>query len=225
MKKPQKLFGSLAAALSLVLLGGWQAVSLATIHELGTVRYSGRATVLRANAQVLTSNTKVMLADTGEMDSNGSTKDATVVTFDNPRPLEVHSQTARAITSGMNDVSASNAAVEKLVINVGTLKITADVIEANSFAECHHDSQTVSTNGNSTIVNLKINGTPIEWSPQPNKKTVIPGVATIILNEQARPDVNSMTVNAVHIIVPGLLGAVAADIVISRAESGILTCT
>ena len=224
MIKPPKVVGSAAAALFLVALGGWQDASLANLPP-GIVLYSGRATVLRATANVATSTTKVLLADTGELDSNGGTKDATVVTFDNPRPLEVHAKTAHAITSGANNVSASTAAVQTLAINVGTLKISADVVEANSFAECHQNTGTVTVNGNSNIANLTINGRAINVSRTPNSKTVIPGVATVIINEQTQPDVNSIVVNAVHIIVPATLGAASADVVISHAESGIFTCT
>jgi hypothetical protein len=218
-----KMLGT--AALSLILLGGWQAAGLATYNPPGTVRYSGSATVLRANVKVLTSNTRVVLADTGEIDTSGSTRDATVVTFDNPPPLEVHSKTAHAIAAGAGGVSSATAAVEKLVIKIGTLTISADVIESNSFAECNPDSATVAVNGNSTIVNLKINGRPIDASGPPNTKIVIPLVATIIINEQTQPDVNSIVVNAVHVIVPGVPGIAAADVVIARAASGILTCT
>lgn len=225
MIKLSKALGSAAVAGSLILFAGWQEASLANVYPAGTVRYSGRATVLRASAGVLTSTTKVLLADTGELDSNGTSKDATVLTFDNPPPLEVHSKTAHAIAAGANNVSAATAAVEKLVVNVGALKITADVIEADSMAECRPKSGTVTSKGTSTILNLKINGSPIDVSRPPNSVTNIPGVAKIIINEQSHPDVNSIVVNAVHIIVPGAPGVVNADVVISHAESGILTCT
>lgn len=214
-----------SAVLSLILLGGWQAAGHATYNPPGTVRYSGSATVLRANVNALTSTTRVVLADTGEIDTGGSTRDATVVTFDNPPPLEVHSKTAHAIAAGAGGVSAATAAVEKLVIKIGTLTISADVIESNSFAVCDPDSATVAVNGNSTIVNLKVNGRPIDVSGPPNTRIVIPRVATIIINEQTQPDVNSIVVNAVHVIVPGVPGVAAADVVVSRAASGILTCT
>lgn len=223
-KVPKLVRFTAAPALFLVLLGGWQ-VTHATFDPPGTVRYSGRATVVRANAAILTSKHKVLVADTGEIDSNGSTRDATVLTSDNPPPLEIHSKAAHAIASGENNVSASTAAVEKLVLKVGSLNVTADVIEANSFAQCNQTSSTVGVNGTSTIVNLRVNGMPINVSRPPNSKTVIPGVATIIINEQTRPDVNSIAVNAVRIIVPGVPGVLSADVIISRAESGILTCS
>ncbi len=227
MTTPVKALG-FGAAFFLILLGSWPHASLATgtgPNPPGTVLYAGRATVLRANVNLLTSNTKVLLADTGELDSSGGTKDATVVTFRNPPPLKVQSRTASAITSGADNVSASSAAVEKLLVDTGSLKVTARVIQANSRAECDPESGTVSVHGSSTIVNLRINDQLIPVSDEPNSTTVIPGVATVIINERFRPDVNSIVVNAVHIIVPGAPGVANADIVISHAESGILICT
>lgn len=212
-------------ALCFALLGGLPATGLATEQPPGTLRYSGSATVLLATVKVLKSNTRVVLADTGEIDSAGSTRDATVVTFDNPPPLEVHSKTAHAIASGAGAVSAATAAVEKLVIKVGTLILSADVIESNAHAACDQASSTVAISGDSTLARLTINGKPINVTGQANQKIVIPLVATVIINEQTQPDVNSIVVNAIHIIVPGVPGVASADIVVSRAASGILTCS
>lgn len=197
----------------------WHGAAVA--HDL---KYSGRATVLRANAELLTTTTKVVLADTGEIDPTGTTRDATVLTFDNPPPLEVHSKTAHAIASGSNGTSAATAAVEKLVIKLPGLSISADVIEANSRAVCSRESQTVATSGSSHIVNLVVNGRAIAPPPRPNTKITIPGVATIILDERSNPDVNTQVVNAIHVIVPGMPKVLSADIVVSHAESGIITC-
>lgn len=193
--------------------------------EPGTVLYSGRAIVLDANASLLTSKTRVVLADTGELDNTGATRENTVVTFDNPPPIEVHSQTAHAITAGANNVSASNAAVEKLVLKVGLLRLSADVIDAQSTAECRLDSGTVHPSGTSTISNLVINGVPIvRDTSKPNTKIGIPGVATVILNHQTQPDVNTLWVNAIRVIVPGVPGIATVTIDIAHAEAGIRTC-
>lgn len=197
----------------------------ATGSPPGTIAYTGSATVLRADINLLTSNTRIVLADTGEIDSLGNTRDATVVDFSNPKPLQVEAKVAHAIAGGGGGISASTAAVEKLKIKVGSLHITADAIESNSFAECDLDSSTVATQGTSTIVNLRINGRRIPASTRPNTRVVIPLVGTVILNEQTHPDVNSVVVNAVRVSVPGLLGKAATDIVISRAASGIFTCS
>lgn len=214
--------GSTTLLLTL-LTAPWASVQ-ATDNLPGTVLYTGSATVLRADAKLLGSTTRVVLADTGEIDSQGNTRDATVVDFNNPPPLQVGAKVAHAIAGGSGGISASTAAVEKLSIKVGLLNITADAVESNSFAKCSLDSSTVATSGTSTIANLRINGRKIPVATRPNTRIVIPLVATVILNEQTRPDVNSIVVNAVRITVPGLLGLAGAEVVISRAASGIFTC-
>jgi hypothetical protein len=214
-----------STALMFALLAVPHASVNATDNPPGTVLYTGSATVLRADVNLLRSNTRIVLADTGEIDSQGNTRDATVVDFSNPQPLQVDAKVAHAIASGSGGVSASTAAVEKLSIKVGALSITADAIESNSFAQCDQNSSTVATKGTSTIANLRINGRQIPVSTRPNQRIVIPLVGTIILNEQTHPDVNSVVVNAVRVSVPGLLGKVGTEIVISRAASGIFTCS
>jgi hypothetical protein len=188
------------------------------------VQYSGRATVIDTTVKVLTANAHVVVADTGALDPWGTTRDATVATVDNPPPVELHSRTMEAVTSGSNGTSASSAEVEKLLLGLPGLKITADVIEAHSAAKCSQETQTVATSGGSTIVNLKINGTPVAYMPKPNQKYTIPGVATITLNEQYRPDVNTIVVNAIHVVVPGAPGIASANVIVSHAESGINSC-
>ncbi|HZP11310.1 MAG TPA: choice-of-anchor P family protein [Nevskiaceae bacterium] len=190
----------------------------------GVTAYSGRATVVNAQANLLKSSTKVVVADTGEIDPTGATRDATVVTFDNPAPTEVHSQTLSAVASGDNDVSAASAAVQKLVIKAHGVTIKADLIEADSEARCHEDSMTVSTAGMANLVNLTINGKGITWNHKVNDKRTLIGIGTLIMNEQTHPDVNTISVNAIHLIIPGVAGVAGADIVISHAQSGILTC-
>lgn len=209
-----------APILAVAALCSWQSA-----HACGGVTaYSGRATVVNAQANLLKSSTKVVVADTGEIDPTGTTRDATVATFDNPPPTEVHSQTLTAVASGDNDVSASTAAVQKIVIKTGTVTIKADLIEADSEARCHEDSMTVSTAGTANIVNLTVNGKGITWNHKANDKRTLIGIGTLIMNEQTHPDVNTISVNAIHLIIPGVPGVAGADVVISHAQSGILTC-
>jgi len=210
------------AGLAGALFAGLLAVhSAAVAHD---VRYSGRATVLRVTTQLLTTTTRLVLADTGEIDPTGTTRDATVLTFDNPPPLDVHSKTAKSIASGANGTSAASSEVERLMINLPGLRIAADVIEAHTRADCDQESQTVKRGGSSRIVNLMINDQVIAPPPRPNTKIEIPDVATIILDERRRPDVNTQVINAIHVIIPGVPGVARSDVIIAHAESGILSC-
>ncbi|HVT36722.1 MAG TPA: choice-of-anchor P family protein [Nevskiaceae bacterium] len=208
-----------------MLFAGAAAVPTARADDtVPPVQYSGRATVVDATVKVLTANAHVVLGDTGYLDPTGGTREDTVAQIDNPPPLGLHSSTIDAITSGANGTASSHAEVEKLAVTISALKITADVIEADTTAVCDQSSQTVAPSGSSTIVNLKINGKGYAYSGKPNQKISIPGVATIILNEQSQPDVNSYSVNAIHVIVPGAPGVASANVIISHAESGIVSC-
>lgn len=217
-----------AGAPTLLLVALLGASSALATYPPGTVfrptEYAGRATVVNATLNLLTSKSKLVVADTGFLDTKGGTEEDTVLTVDNPPPLELHSQTAHAITSGQNDIASSTASVQKLVLKIPNLTITADVLEANSYAQCDPTISVVTTKGSSSILNLKINGNAVPASAPPNTKIVIPGVATIIINEQSNPDVNTQSVNALHVIVPGVPGVLSSDIIIAHAESGILAC-
>lgn len=185
--------------------------------------YSGRATVLDATANITTAIAHVVLSDTGELEPTGLRKEDTVATLDNPQPIEIHSKTATATTEGANDVATSSAEVQTLYLNLanGGLVITADVLEAHTSATWHGDSSTVSTDGGSLIANLTINGQPIATADRPPNTSIdIPGVGRVIINEQYHPDVNTIAVNALHIIIAGAPGIVTGDVVVSHAQSG-----
>lgn len=217
------LFRRFAPVMLLVALAGWQNTAAASCA--GVTRYSGNATALRVNVKALQSESKVVVADTGEIDTSGTTREATVVQFDNPAPNFVDADELRAIAGGFNYVSSSDAATQTLTIKRPGLTVIADLITAHAEAVCDPYSMTVKTSGRAQILNLRVNGVVISPGLQPNVKRNVAGI-TVITNEQYRPDVNTIVVNAVHIKVPATLGGAVggADIVISHAEAGILTC-
>jgi len=207
-----------------VLLVAGTGVATAT-NEPGTILYSGRAIVLDTKAGILTSKTRVVLADTGEIDNTGATRETTVVDFENPPPIEVRSQTAHAIAGGANGVSSANAVVERLNLKVGNLTLFAEAINGFAMAECRLQSGTVHPAGSSHVTNLVINGrTIVRDMNKPNTSLAIPGVATIYFNHQTRPDVNTIHVNAIRVVVPGVPGVATVTIDIGHAEAGIRTC-
>lgn len=211
----------LRAAATTAMLLAWQPAAFAGTDTL----YSGRATVIDVSLDLLTSHSRLILGDTGELDPMGAPLDDTVLTVDNPQPIEIHSATISGHTEGASDTSTSSARVEALTINLGDgLIITADVLQSFTSATCTRESMTVATAGHSLILNLAINGNPIPIEQDPNSRYEIPGLVTIIANEQYNPDANTIAVNALHVIVPGAPGVASADIVISHAQSGIIHC-
>jgi len=94
--------------------------------------------------------------------------------------------------------------------------ITADVVRAQANSDCSDDPNATGT----AFVKLKINGTPIEYTPAPN--TVIDlGVAKVILNEQhLANDGRGIVVNAIHVLSTGTGDAIfRGDVIVSHAMS------
>jgi len=78
-----------------------------------------------------------------------------------------------------------------------------------------------SSSGSSTIAGATFLGAALAVNPAPNTKITIPGVATLILNEQipsGGPGNYSLTVNAVHLILGAALGS--GDIIIAQSQCG-----
>ncbi len=79
--------------------------------------------------------------------------------------------------------------------------------------------------GSSEIADLVINGQTIAVSGQPNQTITLP-VGEVIINEQSSSvsgNTGSITVNALHVIVPDALGVAGADVVVSSAHADV-TC-
>lgn len=112
--------------------------------------------------------------------------------------------------------SAQTEGVTALV-NAGVPVITADVIRAQSNSDC-----TKAPNGDGSLfVNLKVAGQTIPANPPPNTRITVPGVATVIINEQtATADGRGFIVNGVHVI--GASPLLRGDLIISHALSGVV---
>jgi len=94
--------------------------------------------------------------------------------------------------------------------------ISADVILAVANSDCTKAPNALG----SKFVGLTVNGQAISASPAPNTTIPIPGIATVIINEQ-RPsaDGRGIVVNGLHIIGAGTV--LRGDLIISHAVSGV----
>ena len=107
------------------------------------------------------------------------------------------------------------------LVNAGVPIISADVIRAQANSDC---VKAPNAEG-SLFTNLKVNGTPVPLGPlgvpAPNTTITIPGVATVIINEQ-HPTATGrgIVVNGVHVI--GASPLLRGDLVISHATSGVV---
>src|SRR2546428_3376710 len=171
--------------------------------------YSGQATVVRTTVL----GASIVLADTGPLPSNGGSRDATLFTASVPGLLTA--DLLDATTVGDGDISHSHASVADVDLTVASQRIGATLLAADATANCSGGSP--STTGTSDVLRLTVNGQTITVTGKPNQTETFPGL-TVIINEQTSNGPGDITVNALHVIAPGI-----ADVVISSAHADI-TC-
>src|SRR6266566_1696416 len=172
--------------------------------------YSGRATVVQATVLGLA---PVTLVDAGPLPPSGGAEEASLLNASVPGLLTA--EVLHASTVGQGNASRSEASVAELSLTVAGNTISAGLLQARATAACRDGGATAS--GNSDIATLSVNGQSITISGAPNQ-TVPLAVGEVIINEQTSNGAGDITVNALHIIVPGV-----ADVIVSSAHADI-TC-
>jgi hypothetical protein len=201
-------------SLLLVLLIGLASVS----PGQAATTYSGRAFAAFVNT---TLTGPMYVSDTGELAPGGGfrsdslldTRDLNQPTLDSVLRAEV----LVASTSGSSGKASSSASLANVVVLPGNpAQVTASFVRAESEATCD------GVRGDTEVAEVTFGGQTIEAPPGgfPKNYTVtIPGVATLILNEQAETasgTYREIRVNALHLIVPGV-----AEVILSSAKSDI----
>jgi len=172
--------------------------------------YSGRATVLQATVLGLQ---PVVLADAGPLPPSGGAEEASLLNASVPGLLTA--EVLHASTIGEGNASRSEASVAQLALTVGGNTISADFLEARATATCTASGATAS--GSADVATLSVNGQTITVSGEPNQTLQLAN-ATVIINEQTNAGPGDITVNALHVKVPGF-----ADVIVSSAHADI-TC-
>ena len=194
-------------ALSLmVALLAWPLAATAA----GSNTFSGRATVLRATVL----GTTTAISDTGPLPAEGGAREAADIDAGIPGVLAANVLHAEAFGQGTR--SSSEASVANLDLTVGGHHLNAGFLLSRATAECTSAGPT--TRGNSEIVGLVLDSTPVFVTGQPNQTIALSPVGTVIINEQTSSRPGDLTVSALHVIIPGV-----ADVVISSAHADI-TC-
>src|SRR3989442_14016017 len=135
-------------------------------------QYSGRATGVSIHTPLL----DTAFADTGDLPPQGGAQDATFVQVD---ASLAKADVFLAITMGFDNVAQSDAATATVrLLPGGPNEVAADFVRSESTATC---STAV---GESEIVNLVVAGTAIDVSTAPNQEVTVPGVLTLVLNDQ-----------------------------------------
>ena len=195
-----------AATLLVVCLVSWPTAGTALATS---TTFSGQATGVRAT---VLGNTTV-LSDTGRLPSAGGSQEAALLSAN---AAGVGAQVLHATTIGQGDRSRSEASVASLSVTAGTNSVSATFLMARAIAMC--GSGGASASGDSEIADLVINGQQIAVSGQPNQTVPLPGGGTVIINEQSSGRQGDITVDALHVNVPGV-----ADVVVASAHADI-TC-
>jgi hypothetical protein len=120
--------------------------------------------------------------------------------------------------------TSSTASSDVLGVNLLGGVITANEIKAVSTTSVSGKVFSFSPAG-SEFVNLSVLGLPISVNPAPNTTIELPGIGSVVLNEQitaTSSDMSTLTVNMIHIHVtlPNLLGyPVGTQIIVADASS------
>jgi hypothetical protein len=161
--------------------------------------------------------------------SSGGFAGETVLTVSAPADGSLlSSQTLHVMTAGSagpTDAFATSVATTEEVNLLNGL-ITADVVLAMSTSYGDGSSATSDATG-SAIVGLTINLPGLTFdpviAPPPNTTIPLPGIGSIILNEQLPGGdgvhTSALTVNMIHVRLNGLLGS--GDIIVSSAHSDV----
>jgi len=172
--------------------------------------YSGRATVVQATVLGFS---PVVLADAGSLPPSGGAQEASLLNASVTGLLTA--EVLHASTVGKGNASRSEASVAELSLTVAGNTISAGLLQARAAAVCRDGGPTAS--GSSDIAALSVNGQTVTISGEPNQKVQLP-IGEVIINEQTSKGAGDITVNALHVFVPGV-----ADVIVSSAHADI-TC-
>jgi hypothetical protein len=190
-----------------VLCGITLGVSLAVGQNRTT--YRGRAYAAYVNT-VLTG--PIFLSDTGQLPASGGVLGNSLLAANVPGVLTA--DVLVASTSASSGTANSSSSLANATVLPGhAAQLNVSFVRAETQATCE------AVTGNSEIAGLQFGGQTITVTGQPNQTVTIPGVATLIINEQSQAhngNHHEITVNAIHLIVPGV-----AEVILSSAHSDI----
>ncbi|MBI3325751.1 MAG: hypothetical protein HYZ81_03485, partial [Nitrospinae bacterium] len=154
----------------------------------------------------------VYLSDTGELPPSGGFQSNSLVEAEVNGVLDA--DVLIASTSGASGKATSSASLAEVVVLPGhPAQLTAAFVRAEAEATCG------GVQGSSEITELTFGGVTVTVTGAPNQTVTIPGVATLIINEQTTTSSGTyreILVNALHLIVPGVAG-----VILSSAKSDI----
>jgi hypothetical protein len=183
----------------------------ATLRAASGAVFSGQATVVRATLPLAGT---IVLSDTRPLPQSGDALEASLLDVSAPNLLTA--EVAHASTVGQGDRSRSDASVAALTLTAGGNTVGASFLTASATAVCGPGGG--SATGHSELAELVINEQHVVVTGAPNQTVMLPGGGAVIINEQTSNGPGDITVNALHVMVPGV-----ADVIIASAHADI-TC-
>ena len=208
MKPTNSPWRRVAASLSVAAVCAGLIVTVlgAAGAESGT-QYGGRATGVSIHTGILDTS----LADTGDLPSGGGESEATFAQVDTSL---AKADVFLSDTMGFDSVAQSDSAVATVDLLPGTQnEVTADFVRSESVATCQGVS------GVSELVKLRAAGQDVVVGTAPNQIVFVPGVLTLVINEQidgSHDGTSDMTVNALHLTL-----VTGEEVIVSHAHSSI----
>src|SRR5919204_3251231 len=190
--------------------------------------FSGQATGGKGSV----AGVPITLADTGPLAPEGGALDATLLCYPGANcAIDVPDLTGGALqaevlhasTVAHGSKSRAEASVAQFGLNASGQSVSADFLMANAEASCN--SGLASVTGGAEVAHLVVNGQTIDVSGQPNQQVSLPGGGVVVINEQvasASANQGEITVNALHIVIPGVLGLPGTDLIVAQAHADIL---
>jgi hypothetical protein len=173
------------------------------------IHYTGRATGINGTVTVHNSAgslvTKKLLIVDLAMNCTGAPREDTASALSTPAPVLVQAQTVRGYLVGNDGVTAATAGIETLKLELEGHTVEATLLHSNAEATCHESDLSITTNMNSSVATLKIDGRSQALTTQPNQRIPIPGLGELIVNEQAVTanwkSNKEVTVSALHLAI------------------------
>jgi len=189
--------------------------------------FSGQATAVKGTVLGI----PITLVDTGTVAPEGGSLEAHLLCYPG-RPnctvalpdltngaLGLEVLNATVVAHGHE--SKAGASVADLTLNAAGQSIGATFIRARADAQCGNGQASV--HADSELAELVINnGQPTVVTGEVNQRVDLPGGGVVLINEQiASVKGDSVTVNALHITIPGPVPGTDTDLIIAQAHADI----
>jgi len=222
----------LAVALTLAILNrGPASIEARAQFQTTPTVFSGDASVV--SGKVL--GIPITLVDTGKIGPDGGKLEAHLLCYPNGTNCTLGlpdmtngalgAQVLNATVVAQGHESSAAASVADVTLNTSVVvpggpNISATFVQAEVAAQCANSQASV--HAEATVVDLVIDGQPINVSGEVNQQIPLPGgIGVVIINEQVgtvNANKGDLTVSALHIKIPAL----DTDLVVARAHADIV---